>query len=173
MAGGRFCGSIVIGRHCQGTIFRSKQNVLRIKCSMNKVPSSMLTDEYGAIPNDTRVCKLPRWRCSRMEPSSLNDCLVPVRRKRWLFSFIWFAHSYEISSDRFWFLSAPMSRRHTEVCITAQQLHQVAVILYDNQSLYVALNIWQVLIDVGASFKSLTFSATFYLGVVVGDWLTS
>lgn len=133
MAVDRCCGSIATGCQCQGTIFCSKGKMLCTKWSIREVPSSMLTAMCGAISNQTRVCESSRRRCRRIKPSNVSSCLVAVRREDRLFCFIRFAHSYGTNSDRIKFMPAPVSRRHTNVCII------VVKIPYDSRSVYIGL----------------------------------
>lgn len=78
-------GTISSGWYFRGTNFLSFQNVLHINPFINAMPRRVFTARSAAIPNQTRVRKLPRQRCRSIEPSGWRVFLVSVRslRRSW------------------------------------------------------------------------------------------
>lgn len=61
--GVHLCASILSGCECQKTIFRSTEKLLRMKRSMNVLPSRIFIARWGATPIRIRVLCSPwsRW----------------------------------------------------------------------------------------------------------------
>lgn len=116
---------------CQGTIFRSTWEITRIKWSVNDVPRSLRTAQFGAITKQIWAFTSPRWRWSRRGPSNGNSCCDGVRSVARSFHFIRSCQSLVTTEERIRFAPAPLSRRHVVVSVT-----EIAG-LYDTRSLIV------------------------------------
>lgn len=100
----------------------------------------------------------------RIKLSSTSGCYVSVRRERILFLFfLRLAHLCVISSNLIKFKQVLVSRKHTNVCRT------VVEIPYDIGGLYVGLDVRATSVGAEVSSRGLRLSATFLLGLALGD----
>lgn len=71
--------TIASGRKFHGTTILSVGKILWINRSRNAVTSWMSTTRSGAMRNETRMYKSPRWRWRSINPFSWRSCFVAIR----------------------------------------------------------------------------------------------
>lgn len=113
-----FTPSVATGWEYLGTTSRWGRKIPRIKLSTKDVASNMSIAKFGAIPNQIRLFKSSRRRCSRMNMSNVNGCVVAVRSVLSLFYFTLFRHSSVLMGRQIRCTPTPVWRRRATVCIT-------------------------------------------------------